>query len=244
MGDLHVGDSECDDAMMRDAIKWLQAEPNRFALLAGDLLNMATKQGVSDVYGQTMSPKDQRRYMQQMLAPVADKIIAVIRGNHDQRAEKEIGDDPIECLCAAVGVPYFEDEAYLTLQVGHWRHKSKDKRSPVQYIGLMSHGHGGGRLSGGKLNSAMSARQILTADFYLSGHSHDPIIKPDVCWETDSQGVSIIERQQMFIVCGASLKRKPGTGYASRFGYRPLATIWPILTLDGTCKRMTARTGD
>jgi predicted phosphodiesterase len=229
--------------MIHAAIAWVKEADNRYVVLVGDLLNMATKASVSDTYAQTMSPQAQQDMMVRLLEPIRERIVGVLRGNHDFRAYKESGLDPVANICAIAGLPYFEDEAYLNLKVGHWAHNSRaNGRTPVNYIGLLDHGTGGGRMSGGKLNSAMRARTIFAADFYISGHGHDPIIKPDVRWRPDVKCESIIEEQQFFIVCGASLRRRPAQGYASRFGYRPLAAIWPVLTLDGTKKHMKAAT--
>lgn len=244
MGDFHIGDKHADLMMVHDAMSWLLEEENRYGVIAGDVLNMATRASVSFDYGD-ISPKEARIQATQILGRAAHKIKAVVFGNHDYRANKEIGIDALEWVCTELGIPYYDAEAVVKFQVGSYDYISAKKRHPVNYIGYMAHGCRGGRTVGGKVNGLMDYRQVLpNADFYIGGHGHEPVIKPDGCFMANRQHGSIIQHDQMFISCGASLDRKLGSGYAARFIYRPLAKVFPILRLDGHDQKMTARTGD
>ena len=100
-------------------------------------------------------------------------------------------------------------------------------------------------MSGNKMNGVMAYRDVLpNADVYLGGHGHDPVVKPDGVMVADAAHKSLVYQEQMFIICGASLDRRIGEGYPSRFVFRPLSKTFPILRLSGRSKKMHARTGD
>lgn len=241
MGDLHLGDAHTDEDMIRAGVKWLTAEPNRWAVIAGDILNAGLKSSVSDVYSEAYTVGDAKKAFARIVAPARERIIAVVSGNHDHRVYKETGDDAAEDACFRAGVPYFGGEAFLRLMVGHHEGKGQAVRSPIAYTGYMTHGFGGGRMVGGKANNLLRLRDIVAADWYASGHTHTPVVLPQVTWECDANHGNVIEREQMFVATGASLDR--GNGYAVRFGFPALAKCWPVITFDGRRKHMSATVG-
>jgi predicted phosphodiesterase len=241
-GDFHIGDPHADFDMVREWCEWLNEAPNRYGVVAGDVLNMATRNSVSFEYG-VMHPKEARKMATRLLAPAAHKIKAVVVGNHDWRGEKETGIDPLEWVCTELGIPYYDAEAALLFQVGqHRHHRTSDKRQPVSYVGYLAHGCRGGRTAASKIAGVLAYRDVIpNADFYVGGHGHDPAIKPDTSWQADPRSLSLLEQEQMFLICGSALERKLGQGYASRKVYKPLAKVFPILTLSGEEKHMSAR---
>lgn len=244
LGDFHIGDEQADLTLVHDAMMWLEAEPNRYGVIAGDVLNMATRNSVSFEYGR-MHPGEARKLATTMLRRAKDKILGVVTGNHDSRGEKETGIDPLEWVCTELGIPYFDSEAIINIKVGHYRNLAKTQTQKVSYGLYMAHGCRGGRKTGSKLNGLMDYREVVpNADVYIGGHGHDPIIKPDVSYMMDLRNGNLVEQEQMFVVCGSSLKRIIGQGYAAAKAYRPLAQVFPIVRLDGRAKKITARTGD
>lgn len=244
MGDFHFGDAQADPVMVHDAMSWLLAEDNRYGIIAGDVLNMATRNSVSFEYG-TVSPRESRENAVAVLRRAAHKILAVVNGNHDYRGEKEIGIDPLEWVCTELSIPYHGSEAAIQLKLGHYEHMAASKRSPVSYVGYIAHGCRGGRKKGSKMQGVLDYREVIpNCDFYLGGHGHDPGVLPDAAWVADTTTSSVKLLDQMFLVCGAALDRNLGQGYASRKAYKPLAKVFPILRLRGNYKEMQARTGD
>lgn len=241
MGDLHVGDAHADLDMIRLAVAWLLKAPDRYALIAGDLFNAALKDSVSDVYSEAMTVKESRKTLVRLLEPAHERILAAVGGNHDHRIRQRIGDDFAEIVCAEAGIPYFDGQAVLKVSVGHYKNTPGRVRDHVSYIVYMTHGWGGGRMAGGKLNNLLRLGQIVQGcDLYVAGHTHDPIIKPEEAWVPSRNGTSITAQRQMYICTGAALDR--GNGYAVRFGYPALAKVWPVVLLDGTHKDINATT--
>lgn len=241
-GDFHIGDALADEMMVREWVSWLIAEPNRYGLVAGDVMNMATRNSVSFQYGD-MSPKEARERATRILAPAADRILGVVTGNHDYRAEKEIGISALEWTCTELGIRYFDFEAPLLLKVGCWANVSSNQpRMPISYSVYMAHGCRGGRKAGSKLNGVLDFREVIpNADLYVMGHGHDPMVKPDTAYMYDPRNGNIVEQEQMFVVCGSALERRIGSGYAGQKSYHPLAKVFPIVTLDGRRKHLSAR---
>lgn len=234
MADFHVGDEHCDLDMIRSAVSWLIAKPNRYANIVGDLLNLATKNSVSHNYGD-MSVKDARRLLTGILEPAKERILCVLRGNHDYRSEKEVGDDLCEVICATLGLPYYEDECFQHLSFGE--HYNYHKQ--VSYCGYLTHGKaGGGKRPGGTLNAVEDLNRIVAGmDYYVQGHSHKPIVYPGVQWVPDMKSSRIVEVKTFYVSVGGALDRG---GYPVRGALPPLAKVFPVLILDGTKKKMTA----
>lgn len=239
MGDLHVGDSHADLDMIREAVEWLQGAENRYAFLVGDLINAGIRDSVSDVYSEAMTVGDSIDWLVKILSPVNKKILGVVSGNHDHRVYKQVGLDVCAVIAARAELPYSMGQAFLNLRVGWWEHLSRNQRpSPVCYAAYLTHGFGGGRMVGGKANNLMRLGDIVSADLYCSGHTHSPLIIPSVHWLCDMQSGNVMEQKRLFVATGASLDR--GNGYAVRFGFPALAKTWPIVTLNGRRKEMTA----
>src|SRR5690606_39788064 len=53
LSDMHVGDPLFDEQLFFRVRDWVLAEPNRYVICNGDLMNTATKDSVSDVYRET-----------------------------------------------------------------------------------------------------------------------------------------------------------------------------------------------
>lgn len=237
MGDLHATSTHVDLDMIRSAIDWLAEKDDRYAIIPGDVFDTAIKGSISlDLSEQGMSNKDGRHMLTRMLQPVAGKILAVIAGNHDDRLTRDSGSDEVDALMCALGIGdrYFpEGEVFMQFRVGKFNHNDQ----AVVYNGYMTHGNAGGRLPGGKANSLVAIRNIVhNIDVAWNGHGHTPLVIPEVAWEFTGKG-NIVERKQLFISCGSSLKRG---GYPVRKSYPPLARVFPTVTLHGGFKHMTA----
>ena len=105
----------------------------------------------------------------------------------------------------------------------------------VNYTVYVTHGVGGGRSAGDKVNSLLRLSEIVVADIYIQGHQHDPVVKPKVVNEWNNKNNGIVERHQMFVVTGSCLSRG---GYAVAKAYPPVSTKSPVLTLNGRKKEI------
>lgn len=238
VGDFHIGDKHHSKQELQSIVDWVVAEDDRFITIDGDIFNAAIKSSISDVYTEDYTLQECMELFEQFIDDVTpEKILVCIDGNHDQRIWNAVGFDPVLMCCRNKGVRYSSGEAFVTVKLGCWDKKKKGKKRMVMYTIYVTHGVGGGRSSGGKLNSLMRLAEIVQADIYVQGHQHDPVIKPRRTLRFSSQGNSVVEHEQMFVVTGSCLERG---GYAVAKAYPPVCTKSPIVTLDGTRKNIQA----
>src|SRR5690606_42121984 len=89
LGDVHIGAAEFDERFFLRKLEWIAAEPNRFAIINGDLLNMAVRYSKSDIYSEVIRPQDAKRWALKALRPIADRILSATTGNHEERRSEE-----------------------------------------------------------------------------------------------------------------------------------------------------------
>jgi predicted phosphodiesterase len=237
-GDQHIGDKQRDPRYMELIDEWVHGADNRYLGLTGDLFNAAIVGSKSDVYEETDTLEEATAFAVNWLKRLGDRIVFSVSGNHDQRVTSAVGLDPVANASSLAGVRYDGLEAYVTLKVGHWAYQSRGKRMPVSYMVYATHGVGGGRTDGAKLNSLTRLRDIVVADIYAQGHQHDPVIKPKVVTRWDPSGARIIRQDQLCIVTPGGLVRG---GYAVAKAYAPTSVAIPVITLSGRDKHMTPR---
>lgn len=236
IADLHLGDATFDKQMMSNTGKWVNAKENRYVVIAGDIFNAGLKDSVSSVYNETMTMQEALDYFKTDVVDVLgkDNIIAVIRGNHDNRVVKNVGLDPVHIACELNDLTYCGAEGYITLSIGDWKSRS-ERRTPIKYLMFLTHGCGGGRMMGGKVNGLHRNSNIVVADIYVQGHTHQPIVFPDVTYVADSQCKNIIEKEQLFVNASSFIHRD---SYAKDFGFSPQSHKHPVITLSGVDKTL------
>jgi predicted MPP superfamily phosphohydrolase len=178
--DVHLGSQEC---MEQDFIKFINkvAEtPNVYLVLGGDLLDFGTKSSVTNVFRATMPPSQQKREMANILAPIRDRVLCIIPGNHEKRGGKDADDCPIYDIASKLDIEnlYRENVAFVKIQMGkkEWATgtKTDSEKRPV-YVMTVFHGSGGGLLTGGAVNrSERTGYSIDGADLLILGHTHKP----------------------------------------------------------------------
>jgi len=236
LSDLHIGDPGFNEPALRNYLKYVQAEPNRFILLNGDILNNATRNSVSDIYTETMPPRRQIECAADILTPVSDRIIGIVSGNHERRTDKESGISPVEILAEKLHVPYFGIEVVLKIQFG-WSHKAR----PICYTLYATHGWGGGRLRGGKVNNLERLKNVVICDIYCMAHTHGMAAFPSTVYIPEVRQNMVAERTMWFVNSGSFLNR--GDGYAAAKGYEPQMIGCPIIGLEGYQRKVTVIQG-
>ncbi|HCL78929.1 MAG TPA: hypothetical protein DIC53_03055 [Synergistaceae bacterium] len=236
LSDFHIGDPGFNERALKDYLAYILGGENRFILLNGDILNNATKASVSDIYAETMQPRRQIEHAADLLAPVADRILGIVSGNHERRTDKESGISPVEILAEKLNVPYFGIEALLKIRLGkniHWRQ--------TYYTLYATHGWGGGRLRGGKVNNLERLKNIVLCDVYVMAHTHGQVSFPSVIYVPETKNDAVTERVMWFINSGSFLDR--GEGYAAAKGYEPQVLGCPIIELSGKGRKITVIQG-
>lgn len=173
ISDVHFGAAE---HMVREWELFCQRvvdEPNSYVILGGDLLNNGTKTSVSNVYEETLRPREAKRIMCDMLEPLKKKVLCMVNGNHERR-NKDVDDSPSYDIACKLDIEnvYRENIAFMKIQIGS---VEGDGKSNPTYTFAVTHGSGGGILTGGAVNrNERFAYAIDGVDCLVVGHTHKP----------------------------------------------------------------------
>lgn len=244
LSDLHLGDRNCNYKGLIDQIKEIEENPNAYVILNGDLMNNATTQSISDTYSESLSPMEQLREATAIFKPIKDKILAMTSGNHENRTYRADGIDLTEVLARELGLSerYAPESVTLFLRVGEERRgrkiEGKNTTRQICYVLFVTHGSGGGRREGGKVNRLIDLANIIDADIYIHSHTHLPAVIKQGFFRVDSRNSTFALVDKMFVNTNAWLKYG---GYGEAQGYKPASTQIPIIYLDGSRKNFMAK---
>ena len=174
ISDIHLGAAEHTEAAWREFRTKILEQPNAYITLGGDLLNNATKTSVSNVYDEVMRPREAKKLMVEMLTPLRDKILCAVTGNHERRSSRDVDDDVTYDIMCKLDLEeiYRENIAFIKLQFGQV--DGMGVKNPT-YVLVVTHGAGGGVLTGGVVNRAERFGYAIDgADALIIGHSHKP----------------------------------------------------------------------
>lgn len=168
IGDVHVGAETFNESAIRKKLKHIQEDRAGCLVLVGDLGDFGLKNSKTNTYRATEQPAQQIEHIYELFKPVADKIVACVPGNHEERLVREVGICPLYDLCVRWGIEdvYRENLAIVKLIFG-----SKQKGRQFSFWGSVS--HGSTRNKGRRF-----AMQIDGTDFHISGHTHESEYAP------------------------------------------------------------------
>lgn len=242
--DVHLGSQECMEQAFMQFIQAVKDTPNMFLILGGDLIDNGTKGSVTNVFRATMFPSEQKRMMAEILKPVKDRILCILPGNHERRSGKDADDDPCYDIAAKLDIEhlYRENIAFLKIRLGdaeYRRSKMNGKLRPT-YTLVVTHGSGGGILTGGAVNRGERFGYVIDGmDALIVGHTHKPF--------TTQPGKIYIDKQnnlvtvKPFKVISATSWLEYG-GYAAQKMLLPSTHCLQTLTLRGNKKELVVTT--
>lgn len=238
MADLHIGDPNSDYKSILDKIAHIRMTPNAYCILDGDLMDTAIASSIGDTYGANIQPMEQLKQCVKVFEPIKDKILAVLPGNHENRVYKSDGVDLTEIMCSQLGIAnrYSPTTALLFIRFGDsGAHK---KHRPQLYTLYVTHGSGGGRREGGKVNRLADLASIVDADIYVHAHTHLPLVFKESFFRVSESNSSVAMVEKLFVNTAASLNYG---GYGDRQGYKPASKKSPVIYLDGLKRDMWAK---
>lgn len=238
MADLHIGDAMADFKLIMERIEHIKNTPNAYCILGGDLMDTAIASSVGDTYGANLKPMDQLSQCVKIFAPIKDKILAVLPGNHENRVYRSDGLDVTELMCAQLGIPekYSNTTALLFVRFGSEKHKNHGR--PHYYTIYVTHGAGGGRKEGGKVNRLADLACIVDADIYLHHHTHLPVVMKNSFFRVSGGNSSVAQVEKLFVNGASALDYG---GYGDAQNYKPSSKSNPVIYLSGTKRGMWAK---
>jgi predicted phosphodiesterase len=178
ISDVHLGSPECMEQEFISFIDTVAKTPNVYLVLGGDLIDNGTRSSVSDIFKATMSPSQQKKEMANILAPVKDRILCFVTGNHERRSGKDADDDPVYDIAAKLDLEnlYRENIAFIKIQMGKERGDvgANGDNCPT-YVIAITHGAGGGIYTGAAVNRNERFGYVVDGlDALIVGHTHKP----------------------------------------------------------------------
>lgn len=238
VADYHWADPNSDHDRIRKDIKYIEEHDNVFCVLNGDLMDCAIASSVGDTYGATLTPMDELRVCVEMFKPIANKILCVVPGNHEMRHYRTNGVDMTMLMCQQLGIEdrYSPTTALVFIRFGEMRDGNSHRRKAA-YTMYVSHGNGGGRKEGGKIQRLVDLSTIVDADIYLCGHTHLPAVLKDGFARPCMANSSITYGTRLYVNTSAKLNYG---GYGDAGGFKPPCLDTPIIKLNGTRKEVNA----
>jgi hypothetical protein len=174
IGDPHRGVQQHDAPKYAAALDAAARDPRGLVLLMGDMCEYrAPDHPFFDWRTTTEYIQGQVDGTFQQLEPLSDKIIGFLTGNHEDGLNRRIGYDPYVTWCNRLHVPYLGNMALIHFKFPNGK----------GWKVIATHGHGGGRQLGGKVNSAMRFISAQGADAMVQGHNHDPTMTCRHSWK-------------------------------------------------------------
>jgi predicted phosphodiesterase len=234
ISDVHLGAAEHLTREWELFCQRVKDEPNSYIILGGDLVNNATRNSVSNIFEETMRPREQKKVMVKMLEPLRDKILCAVSGNHERRNRDVDNDITYDIMCKLdLEWLYRENIAFVKIQIG--RQNGDGVRNPT-YTLVVTHGSGGGILTGGAVNRNERFGYVLDGcDCLVVGHTHKPFVTQPSKIKIDpfNNRVSV----QPFKVVSMSSWLGYG-GYAAQKMMLPTSHAPQIITLNGKKKQI------
>jgi len=226
LGDLHIGDSNCDYKLLYKQIEYINKNDNCFVIGMGDYLNNALRLSKTDVYSAVAPQKEFQDAIEILGKIKTSKWIAMTTGNHEHRTYKEAGIDLNRFLAYELDI---EDIYHPTISVIHLQLKN------TAYWIHIHHGAGGGSTKGGISNKMNKLGNIISnTDIVLMGHTHQQIHFTESRYFVDKKHDKIHKHTQHLINTGNCLGYKDG--YAEAMILTPTAKGNAILKLGDTHK--------
>ena len=233
IADVHLGAREHLEREWADFCDHVLDDPNAYIILGGDLINNATRTSVSNVFDETMRPREQKRIIAEMLKPLKDRILCAVPGNHEGRSGKDADDDPMYDILCKLDLEdlYRENMAFLKIQIGDIT--GSGLKNPT-YMLVVTHGAGGGIYTGAAVNRNERFGYVIDgADALLVGHSHKPFVTQPGKLYIDTRNNIVSIKPFKVIVATSWLEYG---GYAARKMLLPASHAPQIITLCGKQK--------
>ena len=225
LGDVHIGSKEFDLDLFKAWVDMVKNDPNGAVVIVGDMMNMGLRNSKSNVYEETLSPMAQKELCYELLEPIADKIIAGCSGNHEYRAVKEVGMNPLYDVFCRLRIEdrYRENACFIKLTVG------KQGKNPNTYGVVLTHGSS-------KTKDERWTYGVDGCDCFISGHTHEATHKPlgKIRMDLSHNKVKTVGYQNIVVT---PFQRY--VSYAIRGKYLPNhLEQFQSISFDGTCKKV------
>jgi len=176
--DIQFGHKQCNVEKLHEYIAWVLAEPQRYVVLGGDLVDAGHSQSKGSPFEQIGDPQEEIWSFVKIIAPIRHRILGYVGGNHERRGLATFGDLG-RSIAAILQIPYSPGKQHIDIRFGH--------HDPFK-ITMHHSGPGGGATIGGVANSLQRLMSQSDSQLFLSGHLHQALTIPASKEIRDSKG--------------------------------------------------------
>ena len=200
--DSHVGNKGAHKDLIRRTVKWIGAYADTWSG-GGDYIDAISHNDERRFDWDTLdrelaTPKEQVNWIADVLDPISDKCLGLLKGNHEYEIERRQGYDAVDRLAEKLGTEAWNYSAFLRFRFNRGQHRTK-------FDVFMHHGKSAARTKGGKINKLRSMDRIFDADIYAMSHVHD--LEADVRpFLTIDNNLNIVERRKLYVLAGGFLR--------------------------------------
>ena len=212
VADVHIGAKEADVEGFGAFLRKVEADPDSYLMLVGDLLNNGIKDSVTNVYEEVMPPSSQIEVAAELLRPVADRILGCVGGNHELRTRKAVDIDIMHTVMVLLGKGDLYRPNMAFVEVSLMNGGIRDR-----YALLLTHGK-----SDAKRKRFQYA--VEGVDAVITAHTHDPLVEKPARLVYDSNQKRVTVKPMVSLVATSWLRYG---GYAARGMYLPKETSNP-----------------
>ena len=220
IGDIHLGDrnfTKASEEKLKGYIEFIKKTPNAYCILQGDLLNVATRASKTSPFDQNLDLKEQIDKAVELFKPIKNKILGAVDGNHENRISDFTGYSPTISVCDRLGIDYMKDSAIYIIRMSCHSKRDIPRTSFTVYS---THGCGGGKSVGSKMNRVDGMRAIVSnCDVYASGHTHMLGCIPTITQVVNTSTGKVEMMRQMLVDTGSFLDWNES--YAERMQLQP-----------------------
>jgi hypothetical protein len=225
-GDWHLMNRSCIERMVDEHLEEIAKDKHSLVLAIGDYADLITAYDPRfDAHD--VAPGHREKFFEKLgsqiidmliekFTPIRKQVVAVLRGNHEDKFENKMDQAIIKDVCAKLDMPYGDYCCAFDLTF------TTGKKSETFRV-WAHHGSGNAQTIGGKINKLKRSVNIFDADIYAQGHMHDQMDVSRVRLYDDN-GV-IRQKKQLCVATGSFLAtyRQGASSYAEKKMYEPVA---------------------
>jgi hypothetical protein len=184
--DLHLGAAACDERLLKTHLNIIANTPQAYWILGGDALDCITRKDprheeeayASWLWGKSDVVQHQLDYLFSLLDPIADRCLAVLKGNHEFQMLRYYDRDTYRAILRHLAERSHRKPEDLRLDTNGFLQlifrRSTTGCHPHSWRFTMycHHGYGSGRLQGGHALTLGRVLSRFDCDLALLGHRH------------------------------------------------------------------------
>ena len=225
LSDFHWDEPQSDHDTIKGYVDWIASHKNAYTLLNGDLVTAPTEKSAANLYemaepgGTIEFPSlDQcSDELEALLKPIAKRILAACSGGHElKNVFRATGTDWTYNLMKRLGIQdrYCRDGGVLLM-----RTKPLTIKDDTFFTAYFTHGYGGARTRGAKINKIDWLTKVFHADIYIMSHDHTQNLTRANYMEVPEWDLGHPNVHRKILVSTGAFRSY--AGYPLRSGYEP-----------------------